>query len=94
MPLGDFEWIEPELAKELRAKGEAVSAPFHYHLTKGLNVERCALVDLEASKAPFEAHKGSKKKVYSKVLHARKRDYTIQEKLVNYTRISSSRNQS
>jgi len=84
MPLSDFELIEPIIAKELSEKQNAIKEPFLYHLTRGLNVERVAIIDISSSKAPFEAYSKSKMKFYSRILHSHKRNYGLQKKLGDF----------
>ena len=87
MPLSDFELIESDVAKELPKKEFVFKKPFRYHLTKGLNVERVAIVDIPSSKAPLEATPKSKMKAYVRIVHSHKRHYGLQKKIGEFNNV-------
>ena len=89
MPLSDFKLIEPNIAKAVTQNDIVIKEPFQYHLTKGLNVERIAIIDAPSSKAPFEATPKSKMKSYSRILHSHKRDYGLQKKIGEFLNVGT-----
>lgn len=81
MPLSDFEMEYPSLVSALKEKGTLISTPFWFHVTKGMNVERVAIIDLPNAKAPTEAHPKSKMANYARIVHSHKREYSLQKRL-------------
>ncbi|GAG76319.1 unnamed protein product, partial [marine sediment metagenome] len=84
MNFEDFEMSYSIISKLLKTQKHVVKEPFVYHLTRGGNVERQALMDNPNYKIrwgiPIEAVTANRKK-YARIIHAHKRNTTKQQKL-------------
>ena len=71
MRLSDFQDINPTVATKLRTQKFVEEPPFVYHLTKGLNVERQAIIDNPTYKQKWvvPTELGSKKQLHKRPSH-------------------------
>lgn len=88
MRLENFKEVHPDLVERVKKKKFVVEKPFVYHLTKGLNVERQALIDNpEYAKRwamPMEksiSYRQSPRSDFSKKIHRKQREKQTQTKL-------------
>jgi len=86
MPLSDFETVHPEIAEKIRRQKFVEEGVFVYHLTKGMNVERQAIIEnpLYFKQWHLPIERGNRKGrmgIYSKIMLRKKQEKKSQSKL-------------